>query len=238
MTLTDLTIPMRPAEPQWDEPGQAPRNVPVLHTRTWSLAAAPTPYHARVHYFSFWSMAGTYIDFPGHIAETDDGQDAASVGAGDLFRVDAAVVRLTRAACPGPVSAADLQTACPSLPPTPGLVINALGHCRFDDIPERSVYLARDAVQWIVDRGTRLLVSDIYESNTDPQDVFRTLFRAGIAAVCYPAALGTLTACRVRLTALPLRIPGATQLPCRLLAEEEPQDAAPTGPAQGTPWTP
>jgi kynurenine formamidase len=228
MTLTDLTLPMRPAEPQWDEPGQAPHSVPVLHTRTWHIAATPAPYQARVHFFTFWGMAGTYIDFPGHIVETDDGQDAASVAAAKLFRVDAAIVRLDRAALPGPVSALDLQAGCALQQPTPGLVINALGSHRFDDIPERSVYLSRDAVQWIVDRGTRLLVADIYESNADPQDVFRTLFQAGIAVVCYPAALGALTSGRARLTALPLRIPGATQLPCRLLAEEEPQDAAPT----------
>jgi kynurenine formamidase len=221
MTLTDLTVPMRPAEPQWDEPGQAPRIVPVLHTHTWRLDAVPTPYQARVHYFTFWGMAGTYIDFPGHIVETDDGQDAASVPAAALFRVDAAVVRLDLAARPGPVNAADLQAGCRFQQPTPGLLINALGNSRFDDVPERSVYLSRDAVQWIVNRGTRLLVSDIYESNADPQDVFRTLFRAGIATVCLPAALGVVTSPRARLTALPLRIPGATQLPCRLLAEHE-----------------
>lgn len=228
MTLTDLTLPLRSAEPQWDEPGQASRDVPTLHTRTWHIAARPAAYQARVHYFTFWSMAGTYIDFPGHITETDNGLDAASVAATDLFRLDAAVVRLDRATLPGPVNAADLQAGCRCDQPTPGLLVNALGPCRFDDVPERSIYLSRDAVQWIVDRGTRLLVSDIYESDADPQDVFRTLFRAGIAVVCYPAALGTLTASRVRLTALPLRIPGATQLPCRLLAEEESMPAVPT----------
>lgn len=227
MTLIDLTLPMRSAEPQCDDPLQAPYPVPVLHTRTWHIPATPAPYQARVHYFTFWSMAGTYIDFPGHIAETDDGRDAVSVPAASLFRIEAAVVRLDRTALPGPVDAADLQAGCRCRRPTPGLVINALGGSRYDAIPERSVYLTHAAVQWIVDRGTRLLVSDIYESNSAPQDVFRTLFRAGLAAVCYPAALGVLTGDCVLLTALPLRIPGATQLPCRLLAEEEPPQRAP-----------
>jgi kynurenine formamidase len=226
MSVIDLTVSMRPAEPQIDELGQTPRDVPVLHTRTWRIDARPTPYQARVHYFTFWGMAGTYIDFPGHIVETDDGQDAANVSAASLFRVETAVARLDRAARPGPVSAAELEAACACRQPTQGLIINALGQKRYDDIPERSIYLSREAVQWLLARGTRLLVSDVYESDADPQDVFRTLFRAGVVAVCYPAALGVLRSSRVRLTALPLRIPGATQLPCRLLAEEEPLTTA------------
>lgn len=219
MTLIDLTMPMGPTEAHCDGPGQVPRLVPVLQTRTWHLDVTPAPYDARVHTFSHWGMAATYIDFPGHITETDDGQDAANTPAAALFRLPAALIRLDRAGRPGPISAPELAAACPRPAPTPGLVINALGTCRFDDIPERSIYLGQDAVRWIIDRGTRLLVADVYESNTDPQDVFRTLFRAGVATVCHPAALGVLRGSRVLVTALPLRIVGATQLPCRLLAE-------------------
>lgn len=219
MTLIDLTMPMGPSDVQWDGPGQTPRRVPVLQTRIWHLDGGPAPYAARVHYLTHWGMAATYIDFPGHIVETDDGQDAASVPAAALFRVPALVLRLDRSRQPGPIAAAELQAACPSSDPTPGLVVNALGACRFDDVPERSVYLARDAVRWIIERGTRLLVADVYESSTDPQDVFRTLFCSGVATVCHPAALGVLRGPRARLTALPLRVVGATQVPCRLLAE-------------------
>lgn len=219
MTLIDLTMPMGPTEAYCDGPGQVPRLVPVLQTRTWHLDVTPAPYDARVHTFSHWGMAATYIDFPGHITETDDGQDAASIPAAALFRLPAVLIRLERAGRPGPISAPELAAACPSSAPAPGLVINALGTRRFDDVPERSIYLAQDAVRWIIDRGTRLLVADVYESNTDPQDVFRTLFRAGVTTVCHPAALGVLRGSRVLVTALPLRIVGATQLPCRLLAE-------------------
>lgn len=221
MPLTDLTVPMRPLEPQWDEPGAAPRPLPPLLTRIWTIGGAPPAgYRARVHYLQHWSMAGTYIDLPGHILETDDGQDAASLPAEALFRLPAAIVRLDRSAQPGPLRATDLQQAPTAGFPAPALVLNALGPHRFDAVPERSVYLARDAVRWIIDRGVHLLVSDVYESNDDPQDVFRTLFRAGIATVCCPDCLGALALAPLRISALPLRIPGATQLPCRLLAEE------------------
>lgn len=223
MALFDLTMPIGPVEALSEHLDQAPRPVPALTTHTWHIEAHPhPPYQARVHVFSFWGMAGTYIDFPGHIVETDDGQDAASVTAECLFRIPATLIRLDRSRQPGPVSAADLQAACDSREPVPGLVINALGKARCDQIPDRSVYLAADAVRWIVDRGTRLLVADVYESNDQPQDVFRTLFTAGVATVCRPDALGVLPRQPLRLTALPLRCAGATQLPCRLLAETEP----------------
>jgi kynurenine formamidase len=225
MRLTDLTMPMRALEPQWDGPGLPTRQVPPLSTRVWTIADPAGPYHARVHYFGYWSMAGTYIDLPGHIVETDDRQDAASLPAATLFRLPATLVRLDRCRRPGAVRAAELQAAVPAGPGCPAVVLNALGPHRFDAIPERSVYLARDAVRWVIDRGVRLLVSDVYESDDDPQDVFRTLFGAGVATVCHPESLGTLAGPRLRVTALPLRIPGATQLPCRVLAEEDTADA-------------
>jgi len=223
MALFDLTMPIGPVEALSERFDQAPRPVPAMTTHTWTIQAPPhPPYQARVHVFAFWGMAGTYIDFPGHIVETDDGQDAASAPAESLFRIPAQLARLDRSRQPGPISAADLQAACDRQTPPPGLVINALGSARCDQIPDRSVFLAKDAVRWIVDRGTRLLVADVYESNDQPQDVFRTLFAAGVATVCRPAALGVLPRQRLRLTALPLRCVGATQLPCRLLAETEP----------------
>lgn len=224
MRLIDLTMPMRDPEPQGDGPGLPLREVPPQTTRIWSIRSPSSAYRARVHYFDHWGMAGTYLDLPGHIVETDDGMDAVTVPAASLFRLPAVLVRLRRGGLRGPVSAAELAAAAPPSLGEPALVLNALGSLRFDGIPERSLYLARDAVRWIVDRGVRLLVSDIYESSDDPQDVFLTLFRAGIAAVCHPESLGALAGPRLRITALPLRIPGATQLPCRLLAEEDPPD--------------
>jgi kynurenine formamidase len=116
----------------------------------------------------------------------------------------------------------ELEAAAP--PPGPdgyggALIVNALGTRRFDEIEERSVYLARQAAEWIVETGVHLLVSDVYESDTDPQNNFPALFGGGVSTVCCPVNLHELTTPRVRLTALPLRFPGVTQLPCRLLAE-------------------
>ena len=211
MAIIDLTLPV-PCE----EDGH-----PTLRTEQWHITTGRAPFDALVHWFHHGSMAGTYIDFPTHIRQTDDGSDAANYPPERLYRVEATVIRLDRADGSGAVHADELQRAAHLAAACGALILNALGARRFDEIEERSVWLAADAVQWIVAQGVHLLVSDVYESNADPQDVFLHLFRAGVATVCCPVNLHQLDAPRVRVTALPLRFPGATQIPCRLVAELE-----------------
>jgi hypothetical protein len=128
------------------------------------------------------------------------------------------VVHLDRVGGSGAVSAAELAAACPRGRPRPALVINALGQRQFDAIETRSVFLSDGAVEWIVRRNVRLLVSDIYESQAI-HGVFKVLFAHRVATVCAPVNLHLLTSPRVKLTALFLRCPGVTQIPCRLVAE-------------------
>jgi kynurenine formamidase len=184
-----------------------------------NLMAGALPYTAMVYHFRHDSMAGTYIDFPGHIKEADDGLDSVNYPPEKLFRVEAAVVHLQRLSGSGPVSANELRTACPPVGGAGALILNALGALRFDGIVERSVYLSKDAVQWIIDTGFHLLVSDVYESNTDPQKVFNLLFAARVSTVCCPINLHHVNQPLVRLTALPLCFPKVTQLPCRVIVE-------------------
>jgi len=167
--------------------------------------------------FEMNSMAGTYIDFPGHIAETDDGQDAKNYPLEKLFRRTAKVIHLDRTA--GAVSAKDLEDNCPcELNKGDALIINALGKLRFDGVSERSVYLDKSAVDWIVAAGIELLVSDIYES-TELIGVFYRLFEAGITTVCFPVNMDELIAPEVKITILPLPVEGVVQIPCRIIAE-------------------
>lgn len=169
--------------------------------------------------FKINSMAGTYLDFPGHIAETDDGQNAKNYPLEKLYRRPAKVIHLNRTA--GAVTAEDLEEAC-SRKPEKGdaLIINALGKLRFDEIPARSVYLDRSAVEWIIGQEVELLISDIYES-TKLEGVFYYLFEAGISTVCYPVNMDKLNAKEVKITILPLPVEGVTQIPCRIIAEME-----------------
>lgn len=209
MRLIDLTLPAQ--ETQDGEP------TCVLEER--SLLAGDLPYTGMVYHFKHDSMIGTYIDFPGHIKETDDGLDSVTYPLEKIYRVNATVIHLDRATGSGKVTADELATACPNGKTGGALILNALGKRRFDDIQERSVYIARDAVRWIIDSGFHLLVSDIYESDDDPQRVFNDLFAHGVSTVCLPINLHQIDRSTVNLTVLPLRFGGATQLPCRVLVE-------------------
>ena len=167
--------------------------------------------------FKMNSMAGTYIDFPGHIAETDDGQDSKNYPLEKLYRRSAKVIHLN---CKeGAVSAKDLADNCPcELNKGDALVINALGSLRFNEVPERSVYLDQSAVDWIIAQGVELLISDIYES-TELTGVFYYLFEAGISTICCPVNLDKLTVPEVKVTVFSLPMEGVVQIPCRVIAE-------------------
>ena len=175
-------------------------------------------YTGMIYHFAHHGMVGTYIDLPGHIKETDDGADAAGYPAEKLFRVEATVIHLDRENGSGAVIADELQAACPQPFKGEALILNALGDRPREAVEFRSVWLGADARQWIIETGAHLLVSDIYESRAQ-EGVFLDFFEAGILTVCEPDNLHLLTAPYVRLTALPVRFSGVTQLPCRLLAE-------------------
>ena len=209
MRRIDLTYAVAP-----EQDGQ-----PVVTLDERLLARPGGTYTGMVYHFRHHGMAGTYIDLPGHIKETDDGLDAASYPLEKLFRVDAAVVHLDRESGSGGITGEELAAAHQRGAPAGALVLNALGPRRFDAIAERSVWLAKDAVQWIVDTGIHLFVSDVYERQPEPLGTFYDLFAAGIATVCCPVNLHRLDAPRCRITALPARFPTVTQLPCRLVAE-------------------
>jgi kynurenine formamidase len=186
-----------------------------------ALLAGTLPYTGVVWHFHHDSMAGTYLDFPGHIKETDDGLDAVTYPLEKLFRVRTAVLHLQRASGSGRIGAEELAAACPPHAGAGALLLNALGPLRFDQIEERSVYLGKDAVRWIIDSGFHLLVSDVFESNREPQQVFNLLFAQGVSTVCCPNYLHRVNQPLVRLTALPLCFHAANQLPCRLVVELE-----------------
>ena len=209
MRLVDLTLPI----PATLAGRQIVRREPL------EIRSGGTCYTGMLYQFSHGSMAGTYLDLPGHIKETDDGMDAENCPVEALYRLAATVLHLDRQSGSGAVHAAELAAAGPAPAAGGALIVNALGAKRFDEIEERTVWLALDAVRWIVSTGVRLLVSDVYESTPVLTGVFPELFAAHIATVCYPVNLHRLAAPRVRLTALAPRFQTATQLPCRVVAE-------------------
>ncbi len=189
-----------------------------VETREVPLRSANTAYTGIIYQFQSGSMQGTYLDLPGHIREADDGQTADTFPVENLYRIPASVIHLDRVSGSGAVTAADLETTFGGIPDTPGIIINALGAREPDQIECRSVFLDMEAVQWLIDAGCKMLVSDIYESQA-LEGVFLKLFQAGVCTVCEPVHLAKVTVAFVRLTVLFPKFPQLTQFPCRVIAE-------------------
>jgi len=188
-----------------------------ISLRRVPLKSQKTAYTGMVFDLPLNSMDGSYIDFPGHIAETDDGQRADTVPAENFYRVPCTVIHLNRQS--GPVSAEELATAAGGPLVTPALLLNALGNYEDYQLPCRSTWLDDSAVAWLINSGIRLLVSDIYESPA-LEGVFLKLFQAKICTVCEPRRMASVRGSQVLLTISFLRIPVVTQIPCQILAEE------------------
>ena len=103
------------------------------------LESESTRYTGVIYSLTTSSMHGTYIDFPGHIKETDNGLYAHNFPHEELYRVPASVIHLDRDR--GPVSGAELEHAFGGVPRTPVLVINGLGARDETELPKRIVYL-------------------------------------------------------------------------------------------------
>jgi kynurenine formamidase len=207
MPIVDLTSDFR-----------GERYAPEISRNEVHLKSGLTKYTGIVYDIKMDGMTGTYIDFPGHIAETDNGLCADNCPLDLIYRCPAGVIHLNCKSGDGAVGAEVLENAYHTDKGKAALIINALGELPPGGIDNRSVYLDDSAVQWIIDSGCKLLVSDIYESKA-LHGVFLKLFQAGITTVCIPANLHKLTAAEVELTVLFPKMPGITQLPCRMIAE-------------------
>ena len=190
-----------------------------IRLREVPLKSAQTAYTGMVYDFEVNSMDGSYIDLPGHIRETDNGERADNVPAENFYRVPCSVIRLDRKSGSGAVGAAELEQAFGGEVTTPALLVNALGAREPYEIDNRSVWFDFSALDWMIACGIRLLVSDIYESQA-LEGVFLKLFRAGISTVCEPRNLSKVKSKVVELTVLFPKIPTLTQIPCRVIADD------------------
>ena len=104
---------------------------------------------------------------------------------------------------------------------TPGLLIQVDDwNLVSPDEIVRAPFYGKSAIRWVVSKRINLFISNVYENHADRQGIFAAFFRAGITCVCIPANLDRITRERIKICAIPLKIPGAVQLPCRLLAVE------------------
>ena len=104
---------------------------------------------------------------------------------------------------------------------TPGLLIQVDDwNLASPDEIARAPFYGKSAMRWVVSQKINLFISNVYENHADRQGIFAAFFRAGIICICIPANLDRITRERIKICAVPLKIPGAVQLPCRLLAVE------------------
>ena len=191
-------------------------STPECRESRLELESAATRYTGVIYDIHIDSMTGSYIDFPGHIAQTDDGRRADNVDLADFYRMDATAIHLDRTERPGGITGAELEAACGGIPNTPAIIVHAMGAMEPMDIKFRSVWLTMDAVEWLIAVKCKVLISDAYES-PDLEGVFLRLFQAGVVAVCEPYHLHKIPE-RIELTIGFMKLP-ATQVPCTLLAE-------------------
>lgn len=163
---------------------------------------------------------GTYIDFPGHIVEYDDGVHAGNCPVEDLFMLDTALIRLDREGLGREVTADELESAGAGVKGDV-LIVHALGtrDCTefgIEDIP----YFGPGAIRWIADKRFRIFASDIYEDKTDMKGIFPELFKRGRATVCLPTNLHEIRETYLKSCIIPVRMAGIVQLPCRFFVVE------------------
>lgn len=185
------------------------------------LKSDRTAYTGMVYHFRHGSMGTSYLDLPGHIAETDDGCDAQNVNLLDYYRRKTQLLRIkTPANQEYGITPADLEKALNGREWQPWIVINALGSAADGYQPSRRIYLTLEAVDYLARNGVKVLFSDAWESPR-LDGVFLRLFDAGISAVCNLVNLDKLPADReFYLTMSFLPYPGkVTQIPASLIAE-------------------
>lgn len=178
-------------------------------------------YKGIIHNFTLSSMSGTYIDFPGHIKEFDDGFDAGNYPVEKLFMVDATLIRLNRKGSAREISAEELQSTGIRKIGTGCLIIDTGWEQVHHRDTEGIYFYGKDAIKWIISQPIHLFISDVYENHSEPRGIFVELFKAGISTVCLPVNLWKISQKKIKVCVFPLRVPGAVQVPCRLFAIQD-----------------
>lgn len=198
----------------------APFNSAHIFTERIPLKSDRTAYTGMVYHFRHGSMETTYLDLPGHIAETDDGRHARNCDLTAFYRRKALLLRVDVTADEYGVTPEDLEKARNGRPWQEWVVIHALGRKNDGYEPSRKIYLTLETVDYLTRNGVKILFSDAWES-TRLDGVFLRLFDAGVSAVCNLVNLDQLPDDREFLLTLNfLPYPGEiTQIPATLIAE-------------------
>ncbi len=221
MQVIDITGPIR--DGMWNYEPPFP---------TFSLKPLPQPewVDSRVYceiFSGIHSQTGTYIETPAHFYGNDRCYLMADVPVEKLYHIPATILMLPGFGEPGaerkPVTAADLAACKGAVDIRKGDAIivgtswgkHWMEPCYLDASP----YFTYDAMEYLVSKKPSLLATDFprWESFEHPQNLFPLFYGADILMLAPVTSIETIPSHRVHLTALPIKVPGTSCIPCRAI---------------------
>ena len=172
--------------------------------------------------FELGAQTGTYLETSLHMFR--EGPPLIEVPLDTLFMRDAVILRL-----PGEpnrrLEPEDLEACGVQVRPGDAVIVATGWDSHWDkpDFVSDCPYFSYGAMRWILDREPFLMAGDMprFDSWQEPQGFFREFFEQGLLLLAPLVNLGAVTADRVKLTALPLRIEETCAAPCRAVIVEE-----------------
>lgn len=226
MNVIDITGVIQNGMWNYEEPFPAFRMRP-LDRVPWVEAAVYAEVFEGLH-----SQTGTYLETPAHYFGGETSYFVADIPIDKLVNMRCVVLMLDEAELdfPGrrvPIDAAMLEKCAGSDRIRPGdaiLVGTGWGKYWMDGCYlERSPYFTYDAMKWLIGKKPYVLGSDFprWDNLGKSEQFFADFYEADILMLAPCINLESVRQSEVRLTALPLNIPGTSAVPCRAIIMEE-----------------
>lgn len=182
------------------------------------------------------SQTGTYLETPAHFYGNSNCYLVADIPIDKLVNIQCHVINLDEkdfnvSLCSLERKAIDvnmIKAACNNgediIEKSAVLIGTSWGkHWREDFYLDKSPYFTYEAMKWLISKKPFLLGTDFprWENLDKPEGFFKDFYAADILMLAPCVNLEKITKSRVKLTALPLNIPGTSSTPCRAVVIEE-----------------
>lgn len=178
------------------------------------------------------SQTGTYLETPAHFFGNDKSYLLIDVPVEKLVNIDCVVLNVGPKN-PGnrneriPITAEDLER-CPNtafIKEGDAILVGCEWgkHWMDEGYLSNSPYFSYEAMMWLIGKKPFLLGSDLarWENLENTEGFFPKFYEADILMLAPCVDLEKVTKPRVKLTVLPLKIPGTSCTPCRAVIIEE-----------------
>lgn len=166
--------------------------------------------------FEIGGQTGTYIETKAHIDST--ATPVVDVPLVELF-FDAVIVRLTDKGPLERITRGEIEARAPDILEGDAILLRSGWdrNWREPHFVDKSPYLAREAAEWLINRGIVLLGGDFprFDNVDAPEFPWHAFFEAVRFVLAPVVNLDAVTHDRVKLAAFPMRVEGAASAPCR-----------------------